>query len=104
VLELGGGWLEQVPVLAGEVAFEAADRLASGLALAGSTFDVVVGGLMAAGARDDDAVQRGIDPAIAAAVQALAPAVARAGRDGRDAGGAGELGRGGEALIRTRIV
>jgi hypothetical protein len=84
--------------LAGEVALEAADGVAGRLAVAAAAFDVVAGGLVAAGAGDDHAVQRGVDLAVAAAVEALAAGVARAGGDRRDAGGAGELGGGGEAL------
>jgi hypothetical protein len=78
VLEVGGGRLEQTPDLAGEVALEAADRFAGGLAFAASTLDAVASGLVAASARDDHAVQRGVDLAVAAAVQALAAGVARA--------------------------
>ena len=53
---------------------------------------------MAAGAGDDDAVQRGVDLAVAALVEALSLRVAGAGGDRRDPGGARELGGGGEAL------
>ena len=84
--------------MAGEVALEAADRFAGGLAFAAAAGDVVAGRRVAAGAGDDHAVKRGVDLAVAALVEPLALRVAGAGGDRRDAGGAGELGRGGEAL------
>ena len=52
---------------------------------------------MAAGAGDGDAMDRGVDLAVAAAVQPVAVGAAGADRDRSDAGGAGELGVGGEA-------
>src|SRR3954465_5054758 len=92
------GRLEESPDAAGEVALEAADRFAGGLAFAASTLDVVAGLGVAAGAGDDHAVKRRVDLAVAALVESLALCVARAGGDGCDAGGAGELGRYREAL------
>ena len=82
--------------MAGEVALEAADRLAGALAFAASSGDGVTGLGMAAGAGDDDAVQRGVDLAVAALVKPLAPGVAGARGDRRNAGGARELGWGRE--------
>ena len=70
------GRLQQSPDVAGEVALEAADRFAGALAFAAAAGDVVAGGLVAAGAGDDDAVQRGVDLAVAALVEALALGVA----------------------------
>src|SRR6266545_4025483 len=93
-----GGRLQQAPDVAGEVALEAADRFAGGLAFAASAFDVGAGLGVAAGAGDDDAVQRGVDLAVAALVEALSLGVAGAGRDRRDAGGARELRWCGETL------
>ena len=84
--------------MAGEVALEAADGFAGGLAFGAAAGDVVRVCGVAAGAGDDDAVKRGVDLAVAALVEALSLGVAGAGGDRRDAGGAGELGRGGEAL------
>src|SRR3954449_10487988 len=92
------GRLEESPDAAGEVALEAADRFAGGLAFTASTLDVVAGLGVAAGAGDDHSVQRGVDLAVAALIEALADGVARAGRDRGDAGGARELGRRGEAV------
>ena len=89
--------------MAGEVALEAADRLAGGLALAAAPGDVVAGGLMAAGAGDDDAVQRGVDLSVAALVEPLALDVARAGRDWRDACGASQFRRRREPLRAPAI-
>jgi hypothetical protein len=90
--------LEESPDVAGEVALEAADGFAGGLAFRLAPRDVVARLGVAAGAGDDDAVQRGVDLAVAALVEALSPGVARAGGDRRDPGGAGELGRCGKPL------
>src|SRR3954469_18310438 len=70
----GGFWVgvEDVPDAAGEVAFEAADRFSFALAF-GELFGHVVAGLgVAARAGDGDAVQGGVDLAVAAAVEAVA--------------------------------
>jgi hypothetical protein len=53
---------------------------------------------VAARAGDGDAVDGGVDLAVAAAVEAVAVGLAGADRDRCDAAGAGELGVGGEAL------
>ena len=66
----GLGRLQESPDVAGEVALEAADGFAGGLAFAAAAGDVVLGLGVAAGAGDDDAVQCGVDLAVAAAVQA----------------------------------
>jgi hypothetical protein len=58
-----------VPDASGEVAFEAADGFACGLAFGGLASDVVLGLGVAAGAGDGDAVQGGIDLAVAAAIE-----------------------------------
>jgi hypothetical protein len=79
------------------VAFEAADRFAVGLAFGGLAGDVGLCLGVAAGARDGDAVDRCVDLAVAAAVEAVAVGVARADRDRGEAGGAGEFRVGGEA-------
>src|SRR3954452_20044059 len=92
------GRLEESPDVAGEVALEAADGFAGGLAFGAAPVDVVLGLGVAAGAGDDDAVQCGVDLAVAALVEALSLGVAGAGGDWRNAGGAGQLGWGGEAL------
>jgi hypothetical protein len=88
----GVGRLEQVPDAAGEVAFEAADRFARALAFGSLAVQVGARLGMAAGTGDGDAMDRRVDLAVAAAVQAMAAGVARADRDRRQAGGAGELG------------
>ena len=93
-----GGRLEQVPDAAGEVALEAADGFAGALAFGAFAGDVVAGLGVAARAGDGDAVDGGVDLAVAAAVEPVAVGVARADRDRRDAGGAGELGLAAEAL------
>jgi hypothetical protein len=85
-----------VPDATGEVAFEAADGVAVGLAFGAFAFDVGLGLGVAAGAGDGDAVDGGVDLAVAAAVEAVAVGLARADRDRCDAGGAGEFGVAGE--------
>ena len=67
-----GGRLEQVPDAACEVAFEAADRFAVGLAFGAFAGDVGAGFGVAAGAGDGDAVNGGVDLAVAAAIEAVA--------------------------------
>ena len=54
---------------AGDVALEAADDLGFGQAFFGASFDVVLGGLVVRHAHDDDAPQRGVGVAVAAAVE-----------------------------------
>src|SRR3954468_19056507 len=85
-----------MPDAAGEVALEAADRFAGCLALSLLARDERDGLGVAAGAGDGDAVDGGVDLAVAAAVEAVAVGLARADRDGRETGGAGELGVAGE--------
>jgi hypothetical protein len=92
------GRLEESPDVAGEVALEAADGFAGGLAFRLAPRDVVARLGVAAGAGDDHAVQRGVDLAVAAVVEALSPGVARSGGDRRDPGSASELGRCGKPL------
>src|SRR4051812_43645426 len=92
------GRLEESPGAAGEVALEAANRFAGGLAFAASTLDVVAGLGVAAGAGEDHAVKRRVDLAVAALVESLALRVARAGGGRGGAGGAGGAGRCREAL------
>src|SRR3954471_3122175 len=94
----GWGGLEQAPDAAGEVALEAADRFAAALAFGASSGDVVARWLVTARAGDDHAVKRGVDLAVAAAVEPMALGVARTGGDQCDACGPGQLGGCGEAL------
>src|SRR3954454_9798983 len=95
---LGVGRLEEVPEAAGEVAFEAADGFFGVLALGAFAGDVGLGLGVAAQAGDGDAVDGGVDLAVAAAVEAVAVGLAGADRDRGDARGAGELGVGGEPV------
>src|SRR5215218_4682103 len=91
-----GGLGEEVPEASGEVAFEAADGFLGALAFGAFAGDVVLGLGVAAQAGDGDAVDGGVDLAVAAAVQAVPVGLARADRDRSDAGGARELGIAGE--------
>src|SRR5215207_8049272 len=86
------GRLEQLPDAPGEVALEAADGLFGALALGAFASDVVLGLGVAAQAGDGNAVDGGVDLAVAAAIQAVPVGLARANRDRGDAGGARELG------------
>ena len=74
-----------MPDAAGEVAFEAADGFAVGLAFFAFAGDVGLRFGVAAEPRDRDAVDGGVDLAVAAAVEAVAVGVARADGDWRDA-------------------
>ena len=87
-----------MPDAAGEVAFEAAHRFEPGLAFGAFASDVVLGLGVASGAGERDAVDGGVELAVAAAIETVAVRLARADRDRRDAGRASQLGFGGEAL------
>src|SRR4051794_41751070 len=82
-----GGLDEQVPEAAGEVAFEAADGFFGALAFGAFVGDVVLRFGVAAQAGDGDAVQGGVDLAVAAAVQAGGPGPSPADRGPGDARG-----------------
>ena len=92
-----GVGLEEVPDAAGEVALEAADGFAAGLAFGLAAGEV--GGALGVQAAlgDGEAVQRAVELAVAAVVEAVALGSSGGGGDRRRAGGAGELGVGGEA-------
>src|ERR687885_1043853 len=94
----GWGGLEQVPEAAGEVALEAADGFFGAFAFGAFAGDVVLGFAVAAKAGDGDAVDGGVDLAVAAAVEPVAVGRAGAHRNRGDAGGAGEFGVGGEPV------
>ena len=68
--------MEEVPDASGEVAFEAAQRFFAGLAFGAFARDVVLGLGVASGAGDGDAVDGGVELAVAAAVKAMALGVA----------------------------
>ena len=68
----GGWWLEEFPDASGEVALEAAQRFAAGLAF-GLLAREVGGGLgVETALADGEAVQRAVELAVAAAVEAVA--------------------------------
>ena len=95
---IGVGRLEEVPDAAGEVALEAADRFFGALAFGAFAGDVVLGFGVAAQPRDGDAVDRGVDLAVAAAVEPMPLGVAGTDRDRGDASRPGELGVAGKPL------
>jgi hypothetical protein len=66
------GLAQELPDAAGEVALEAADRFAVGLAFGFLACDEGDGFRVAAGAGDGDAVDGGVDLAVAAAIEAVA--------------------------------
>ena len=86
-----------MPDAASEVPFEAADGFAAGLAFGLAAGEV--GGALGVQAAfgDGEAVQRAVDLAVAAVVEAVALGSSGGGGDGRGAGAAGELGVAGEA-------
>src|SRR3954453_4002656 len=86
------GRLEQVPDAAGEVSLEASNGFFGALALGAFACDAVLGRGVAAQARDGDAMDGGVDLAVAATVQAVAVGLARADRDRSDTGGPREFG------------
>src|SRR4029453_11393091 len=68
----GGTRLECVEDDAGEQAFEAADRFAAALPFASFAFEVGARRFVHAGLRDRDAVERGVELAVAASVEPVA--------------------------------
>src|SRR4051794_19213556 len=80
------------------MALEAAKRFGRALAFGALSREVVAAFGVAARSRDRDAVNRGVDLAVAAAVQAVAVGLARADRDRGQAAGAREFGVAGESL------
>ena len=96
-LSAGLGGVERPPYGARQVAFQAAQRLALGLALGAFAGEEGARRLMGAHLRDRDAVQGGVQLAVAATVQAVAIGAAARDRHGGDAGVHGEARLAGEA-------
>src|SRR5579864_3564738 len=90
--------LPQAPDGADEVAFERADGLALGLALAQAACDVVLSRRPTAQLGQGNTVENGIEPAVAAAVEAVAHAARRGRFERGHARVGGELALAGEAL------
>ena len=84
------GVLEEAVDLAGDVAFEAALGFSGGFAFGGSFGDVGLGVWAVAAAGDGDGVQRAVELAVAAAVEAVAGVLPRGRFEWGDAGEAGE--------------
>jgi hypothetical protein len=85
--------LEESEESAGEVAFEAADGLAAGLAFADPAFDVGDRGRIDSASGDEDLVEGAVELAVSAAVESVADRLAGGGGDRGGAGEAGERGR-----------
>ena len=96
-----GGW-RSVPDAAGEVALEAADRFAAGLAFGLLAGEVGGGVGVQAALGDGEAVQRAVELAVAAVVEAVAVGSPEEAGMGAGAGGPRELGVAGEAGRRRR--
>ena len=94
----GGGRAQEMPDAAGEVALEGADGVAGGLAFGVLARDVVLRFGMTPRPSDCNAMDRGVDLPVAAAIEAVTVRFARANRDRREARGARELGIGIKAL------
>jgi hypothetical protein len=88
--------LKEPPDAAGEVTLEAADRFAGGLALGLLAGEVGGGPGVEAALGDREAVQRAVELAVAAAVEAVAVGASRGRWDRRRAGDPCELGVGRE--------
>src|SRR5271157_468025 len=84
--------------LTGDVALEAADGLASGLAFGNASSNVVLGAFVPAQARDRDRVEGRICLSIAAAVEPASVRLARGCLDWADPAERGEGGLTGQAL------
>src|SRR5436190_16626943 len=91
----GGG--EGAVELARDVALKAAFDLAHGLAFSGAAGDIGLGGGAVAHSDGGDGVDRAVEGAVAAAVEAVAHGLSAAGRDGAGAGEGGERGVGAAA-------
>ena len=63
--------MEELPDVAGEVSFEAAERFSGALSFGAFAGDVGLGLGVAAGAGDGDAMQRRVELAVAAAIEPL---------------------------------
>jgi hypothetical protein len=84
--------LEYTVDVPGEVALEAADRLADALALAGLALDVGDRRRVALSAADDDRVQGAVELPVPAGVEPVTDGLAGAGWDRRGCAEAGESG------------
>jgi hypothetical protein len=93
----GGQALKDAEEASGEVALEAAVDVAVGFAFGGAAGDVGLGfGVVAASAGERDAVDGGVELAVAAAVQPVSGGLAGGGFQRADAGQGGECGLVGE--------
>src|SRR5664280_2734035 len=88
----GGGGVELVVDLAGEVALEAAQDLLGGLAFGEPALHVGLGRLVVAQSGDHGPMQGGIGLPVAAAVEPVPGGLARGGRDRVGAAQRGETG------------
>src|SRR4051794_33039223 len=101
-LSSADGWvLEEAPDATGDEAFDAADGFAFGLALGDAAGDVGLRGWVASPLGDGDEVERPVELAVSAAVEAMAGLVLAGGRRHRRR--AAEAGERGFAVAATRV-
>src|SRR5664279_3154363 len=100
-VQTGGGGVELVVDLAGEVALEAAQDLLGGLAFGEPALHVGLGRLVVAQSGDHGPMQGGIGLPVAAAVEPVPGGLARGGRDRV---GAAQRGETGLAVDAVRVV
>jgi hypothetical protein len=86
------------------LSFEAADRFAAALAFVLFAFEVGTGGCVYAALGDRDPVQRAVELAVAAAVEAVSLLFAGAGVERGNSGVACDLGVAGEAVDRSDLA
>src|SRR3954468_14224174 len=78
--------LPQAPDRAQDIAFEGADGLAFGLALAQAARHILLGGRPTADLGEGDPIEDRVEPAVATPIQAVADAPSRGGFQGSGAG------------------
>src|SRR5665648_844931 len=93
----GGGGVQGSVELSGDIAFEAADDLASGVSLGGPPLDVLASGLVVDGADEHDGVQGTVQAPVSSSVEAVAHRVARGSGDRAGTGQGRERGFGVDA-------
>ena len=99
----GGVRFQALEDNADEVSLEAAECFSAALPFAAFALEVLASGRVVAGLRDRDPVERGVELAVAAAVEPVALSAALARFERCDAAVAGELGVCFEAVDRADL-